>query len=159
MKPLIKIAGAFSLEADLLVDAALRGIEEIKTRQVAPIVPFIRPNGKRPFTVADCAALRIMAANCGWIEQGGKGMGGSDRASYYVAGKLIRPAGKTQQELNDEGNGRTQWVGQPEWAQGFDMNPEEIRAAVEKAIAGQRLGPRQRLLIQGMYEEILAMRQ
>ena len=42
----------------------------------------------------------------------------------------------------------------PEWAKGLDMNNAEITAAVEKAIAAEKLGPRQRRLIRVMLDEI-----
>jgi len=50
--------------------------------------------------------------------------------------------------------GRTSWVGMPEWARGFGMNREEIRTAVEKAIAGKPLGSKQEQLIQTMLDVV-----
>jgi hypothetical protein len=58
-------------------------------------------------------------------------------------------AAKSQRQMNEEGNGRTVWVGMPEWAKGFDG----IAETVEKAIAGGTLGRRQRLLLQVMLQE------
>lgn len=79
--------------------------------------------------------LRVMAANSGWIERGGR---------------VVR-------NLEGDAVGRTHWIGQPEWARGFGMNQPEIVSTVEKAIAGQRLGKLQALLLEAMLEELHAI--
>jgi 2'-5' RNA ligase len=89
--------------------------------------------------------LRKMAESAVWFEEGGKAAGGQ-----YIPG-VTR---KSQQELNEAGEGRTQWVGMPDWARGFGMNKADFQAAVEKAIAGQPLGKKQRQAVQAMMDEV-----
>ena len=147
-----KSAGLFSLEADLLVDAAIRWLEDRRHEVIPPITPFIRPTGKRPFTDQDCAALRAMAKTAVWQEVGGRAAGASNDWDAKRLGL------RDQRELNEEGIGRTHWVGMPEWAQGFGMNREEITAAVEKAINGERIGSKQRNLLQSMIDALYETR-
>lgn len=86
--------------------------------------------------------LRIMAANSGWSEIGGRVI--RERSDFCTGGAAI---------------GRTQWIGKPAWAHGFG-NVEQITATVEKAIAGKRkLCKKQQLLIDVMLAEITDMRE
>lgn len=85
--------------------------------------------------------LRIMAANSGWSEIGGRAI--REPSDFQTGGAVI---------------GRTVWVGKPEWARGFG-NVKAITATVEKAIAGKRkLCKQQRLLLDAMLYEIEDMR-
>jgi hypothetical protein len=81
----------------------------------------------------DCVVLREMAKHSGWVERGGLAI--RKASAYQSGGEVI---------------GRTSWVGQPEWARGFGYSKAEIQAITEKAIAGKRLGRKQRLLFQAM---------
>lgn len=94
-----------------------------------------------PTAVAERAAeLRRMGDGAGWAEAGGK---------------LVRDP------LSGEVTGRTEWVPKEDWfairpkdASGrFEMSAEEIRQAVNKALAGQRLGDREKRTIGFMLEE------
>lgn len=84
---------------------------------------------------SDRRTLRSMAEHSGWIERGGLAI--REASKYQTGGDVI---------------GRTSWVGQPEWARGFGYGKAEIKAIVEKAIAGKRLGSKQKLLFRGMLE-------
>jgi hypothetical protein len=88
-----------------------------------------------------------MADSAVWLERGGRGTG--------FAGQVNKHGFKTQEEMNDAGMGRTQWVGMPEWARGSGYNRAQIQAIVEKGLAGRYLGKRQRLLFNVM-REVLA---
>jgi hypothetical protein len=87
------------------------------------------------------AMLRLMAEHSGHIERGGLAI--REAGSYQTGGAVI---------------GRTVWTGQPEWARGFNMNREEIKTAVEKAIARRALGRRQQAMLSAMLEDIAATR-
>ena len=94
---------------------------------------------------ADFATLRAMAKQAYWHETGGKAAGWQGQ---------ITPKGfKSQAQMNEEGRGRTHWVGMPEWAQGFGMNKAQIRATLERAIAGKPLGAKQIRLVRSMLHE------
>lgn len=94
---------------------------------------------------ADFAILRAMARTAVWAEQGGKGTGWRSQ---------FNPKGYTdQRQMNEQGQGRTHWVGMPEWAQGFGMDRAAIKRTIEKAIAGKPLGEKQRRLISAMLAE------
>ena len=143
----MKAKGIFSVEADLVVIRAMNWLEDRKHYRIPAICPYVRPTGKRHFSDQDKAALRDMARHSGWQEVGGMGTGA--RSAFE------RSLGvKSQEEMNEAGMGRTHWVGQPEWARGFGMNPAEILAAVDKAIAGERLGSKQREIVQAMLEAL-----
>lgn len=139
--------GIFSVQADLVVLQAMNWLEERKHYRIPAIAPYIRPTGKRRFSDQDKRDLRDMARHSGWQEVGGMGTGA--RTAFEA-----RHGVKTQEEMNALGMGRTHWLGQPEWARGFGMNPAEILAAVDKAIAGERLGPKQREIVQAMMEAL-----
>lgn len=86
--------------------------------------------------------LRVMADCSGWLEVGGRAI--REPSDYQTGGDVV---------------GRTVWFGKPDWARGFG-NVAQIRAIVEKAIAGKRkLCKQQRLLIEAMLYEIVDMRQ
>lgn len=87
-------------------------------------------------TPYDCQLLRIMAEHSGWVEQGGN---------------AIRKA-HPMNPLYGDVIGRTHWVGRPDWVRGWGMNTPQIKLTVEKAIAGKRLGRRQRAVFQTMLE-------
>jgi hypothetical protein len=88
--------------------------------------------------------LRVMAANSGHLEIGGKAVHKYDPRGMQFEHEVI---------------GRTRWIGQPEWARSCGMTSAQIIAAVEKAITGKRkLCKRQALLIEGMLFEIEATR-
>jgi hypothetical protein len=154
------VVAAFSPEADAIVASAFGWLADFRSIQLPPIEPFVRPpyqpaKVKRralaiveqrrrnafAFSPADVEALRLMAANCEHLEIGGRAM--REQSDYATGGDVV---------------GRTAWIGKPEWAEGWDMSGDEIRAAVEKAIAGDRLGHRQEALIKAMQEEIQSTR-
>lgn len=87
---------------------------------------------------ADRHVLREMARHSGWIERGGRAIRAPSK--YQAGGDVI---------------GRTQWVGQPQWARGFGYSKADIEAITERGIAGKRLGRKQRLLFQTM-RDVLA---
>jgi hypothetical protein len=89
----------------------------------------------------DSGILRDMAEHSGWVERGGLAIGA--RTSFDESRGI-----KSRAEMQ----ARTSWVGQPEWARGFGYDKPEIMATVEKAIARERLGSKQALLIQVMVE-------
>ena len=84
----------------------------------------------------DLAFLRDMAKRSGWAERGGQLIRKADRNANRWEKTFAQ--GRT-----GEVSGRTNWVGRPEWARGIDLNPEQLSALVEKALAGKRLGPKQ----------------
>lgn len=131
-------AGIFSIDADLVVLKAMNWLEDRKTYRIPAIAPYIAPTGKRRFSDKDKADLRDMAKHSGWQEVGGQAM---------------RTRGE-HGDFSGEVVGRTVWAGQPEWARGFGMSPAEISAALEKAIAGERLGSKQREIVQAMIDAL-----
>lgn len=147
--------GLFSAEADLVVLQAMNWLGDRQHYRLPAVAPYIRPTGKRHFSEADKKAMRAMAKTAVWAEVGGRAAGHAEQNE-----RLAQRLGftKSQRQINEEGNGRTHWVGMPEWAQGFGMNRDEITAAVEKAIAGERLGSKQRDLLQSMIDAIYEQR-
>lgn len=129
--------GIFSPEADLLVLRAMNWLQDRQHYRIPAIAPYIAPTGKRRFSDKDKADLRDMAKHSGWQEVGGQAM--REQSRYQTGGQVV---------------GRTVWAGQPDWARGFGMSPAEISDALEKAIAGQRLGSKQRELIQSMVDAL-----
>lgn len=94
--------------------------------------------------------LRIMADNSDWIERGGEAIGAKNAFDETLG---IR----SRNEMSD----RTHWVGKPDWAkaaQGANMTKAEIKGAVEKAIAGKPLGPKQKTMVEVMLDEIAETR-
>lgn len=90
--------------------------------------------------------LRTMAEHSDWAERGGEKFGAKTAFDERI-GIASR----------DEVAGRSQWLGKPDWAKsgsGANYTKAEIKAVVEKAINGERLGPKQRLLVEGMLDEI-----
>lgn len=90
--------------------------------------------------------LRTMAEHSDWAERGGEKFGAKTAFDERI-GIASR----------DEVQGRSQWLGKPDWAKsgsGANYTKAEIKAVVEKAINGERLGPKQRLLVEGMLDEI-----
>lgn len=83
--------------------------------------------------------LRIMGKNAGHLEVGGRAIRRHD-----VRGK----------QYQHEVIGRTSWQGQPEWAAGSGLSQVGIEAAVEKSIAGERLGPREHAVVTAMLAEL-----
>ena len=132
--------GLFSTEADLVVLQAINWLEDRKHYRIPAIAPYIRPTGKRRFSDQDKRDLRDMAKHSGWQEVGGQAIRQRDDL--------------TGLEFSGDVIGRTSWVGQPEWAKGFGMSPADISQAVEKAIAGERLGSKQREIVQSMIEAL-----
>ena len=106
------------------------------------------PPASRAVAPEDHEMLRDMAAKAIWFEEGGKGTGAATR---FIQD---RTGAKSQREMNEEGAGRTSWVGMPEWARGLDANREQITTAVEKAIAGKKLGAKQQRIVNAMLREI-----
>lgn len=93
----------------------------------------------------DFATLRAMARTAVWAEIGGKAAGWTGQYNPLGA--------KSQRQMNEEGEGRTHWVGMPDFARGLGMSRAQIKATVEKAIAGKPLGEKQRRLITAMLAE------
>lgn len=108
----------------------------------APLTACNNAEGSVPAGIQqDAELLRIMAANSGWSEIGGRAI--REWSDFQTGGDVI---------------GRTQWVGKPQWAKGFGT-VKQIGATVEKAIAGKRkLCKQQKLLIDAMLYEIEDMR-
>lgn len=154
----MKSYGLFSIEADLVVMEATNWLQDRAYYRIPAIAPYIAPAGKRRFSEQDKADMRRMARESGWAEFGGKAAGGNETLGHSVGGHWLTPSGKSQRELNEDGQGRTKWIGQPEWARGFGMSPEEIGHAVEKAIAGERLGSKQREVLQSMIDALYEQR-
>lgn len=94
---------------------------------------------------SDFAALRELAKTASWLEIGGRAAGWQ--------GQVVPRGFKTQREMNEQGLGRTHWIGMPDWAKGWGMNRAQIRATLEKAIAGKPLGSKQIRLIKSMLQE------
>lgn len=114
--------------------------EKTKPRKAHP------PRHNLTIAAAEHDPLRHMASRAVWLEVGGRAAGWQGQ---------ITPRGfKTQRQLNEQGTGRTHWVGMPEWARGLAMNRAAIQNAVEKAIAGEWLGKRQTLCLRIMLAEI-----
>jgi len=83
-----------------------------------------------------------MVKNSGWSE---------------IGGRAVREYDERGTQFQDSVIGRTQWVGKPDWAKsstGANMTQDEISRAVELAIAGKPLGRKQRILVEGMIDEI-----
>lgn len=136
----------FSPEADAVIENALAWLGRRQLEQSEPVVPyrFYRPG--MAFSEADAKMLRDMAQSATWVERGGMGTG--------YAGQVNPRGFKRQEEINESGAGRTHWLGMPEWARGFGMDRDAIKATVEKAIAGEHLGRKQALLVQSMLEVV-----
>lgn len=147
----MKSYGLFSIEADLVVIEAVSWLQDRAYYRIPAIAPYIAPTGKRRFSAQDQADMRRMANESGWQEIGGRGTGAG---SYALERLGVRSAA----EMNEAGLGRTVWLGQPEWARGFGMSPVEIGHAVEKAIAGERLGSKQREVVQSMIDALYEQR-
>jgi len=96
--------------------------------------------------------LRTMAANAGHLERGGRAVGAG---TAFDEQQGIR----SRSEMNAEGAWRTVFAGQPEWAKGFSATPEDVKAAVEKAIAGKPLGAKQKDIVKAMLAEVKATRE
>jgi hypothetical protein len=154
----MRAASLFTPEADAVIANAFSWIASVKARTVPPLVFVARPTyrslhaprGKPAarsrnaftFTPADIELLRLMAANCEHLETGGR---------------VIREFDPRGKQYQTEAIGRTQWVGKPEWADA-GMSGDEIRSALERAIAGGSLGKRQERLIEAMQAELAATR-
>ena len=125
------------------VQSALSWLEECRNAPIEPIPQYkcYRPGYR--FTSREVNILRQMAKQAVWQERGGLAIGARSRFEE-------EHGAKSRGEMQD----RTVWVGMPEWAKGLDLNHAEITSAVEKAIAEQKLGPRQRRLIRVMLDEI-----
>lgn len=85
--------------------------------------------------------LRLMAEHSGHLERGGLAM--REASEHCTGGDVI---------------GRTAWVGQPEWAQGLGLNRAQLKRAVERHLAGKRLGILQRTAVEAMQAELLDMK-
>lgn len=96
----------------------------------------VQPISRRPVVLNPevRAEMERMAANAGWAE---------------IGGRLMR-------EKGDDGNGkvigRTQWIPKEAWWEhrGVNLNEEQTRKAVKKALAGEPLGAREQRLIDYM---------
>lgn len=85
--------------------------------------------------------LRLMAEHSGHLERGGLAM--REASEHCTGGDVI---------------GRTVWSGQPEWAHGLGLNRAQLKRAVERHLAGKRLGILQRTAVEAMQAEILDMK-
>lgn len=142
----MKAKRLFTAEANSVIASAFSWLGAMRDR---PALPAIQPAMRQPFKPAAafsrysqylCQMLRCMAVNSGWEEVGGRAI--REQSDYQTGGDVI---------------GRTVWLGKPDWAKGFGK-VEEIQATVEKAIAGETLWPKQKLLIEAMLQEIEDMR-
>ena len=127
----------FSPEADKAIAKAFAWLRERELYQ-----PPEETHGRvysrgMVFSADEQRILRIMAEHSGWLERGGMAI--REVSDHQTGGDVI---------------GRTQWIGQPEWAHGFGYEKAEIQIIVEKAIAGQRLGSKQVLLFQAMLDAL-----
>lgn len=125
------------------VESALSWLQECRNAPIEPIPAYrcYRPGYR--FTSRERSVLRQMAKSAVWQERGGLAIGA--RSAFEE-----QHGAKSRGEMQ----ARTVWVGMPEWAKNWDMNNGAITAAVDKAIEGEKLGPRQRRLIQAMMDEM-----
>lgn len=123
--------------AAALAALTARGFVVAQPIQTAPVAA--KPAAPNPYGIGAPIAvvLREMARHAVWLERGGLAM--RERSKYQTGGAVV---------------GRTIWAGMPEWARGFGYDRAAIVAITEKAIAGARLGKRQRLLLQAMLDTI-----
>jgi len=91
--------------------------------------------------MSDNDMLRLMADHSGHLERGGLAM--REASDYCTGGDVI---------------GRTVWSGQPEWAQGLGLNRAQLKRAVERHLAGKRLGILQRTAVEAMQAELIDMK-
>ena len=125
----------FSPEADNAIAKAFAWLAERDLYQSEPIVQGRLYRHGMVLSDEEQRILRCMAEHSGWIERGGLAI--REASDYQTGGDVI---------------GRTQWIGQPEWASGFGYGKAEIQNVVEKAIAGQRLASKQTVLFQVMLD-------
>lgn len=125
----------FSPEADAVIANAFDWLRQRELNPPAPVVVARLYRHGMTFSEQDATVLRSMAEHSGWIERGGMAI--RELSKYQTGGDVI---------------GRTQWIGQPEWARGFGYSRDDIQAIVEKAIAGEALGTKQTLLMQAMLD-------
>lgn len=90
---------------------------------------------------SDAELLRVLAANSGWLETGGRAI--RQPSDYCTGGDVV---------------GVTNWIGRPEWALDSGLTQPQIIEAVEKHIAGKRLGRRQAAVVAAALEAIGEMR-
>lgn len=91
--------------------------------------------------MSDSDMLRLMAEHSGHLERGGLAI--REASVHCTGGDVI---------------GRTAWVGQPQWAQGLGLNRAQLKRAVERHLAGKRLGILQRTAIEAMQAELIDMK-
>lgn len=107
---------------------------ELERRAAAGDGPVVVPEDAKE-------TMRVMAENSGHLERGGQ---------------VVREMADTQ--TGGDAVGVTRWIGQPEWAKGLNANPQEVKTAAEKAIAGKPMGAKQRDIVRAMLAEIEATR-
>lgn len=135
----------FSPEASEVIRQAFTWLEQRAMQKAEPIPAYRLYRRGMNLSDADKHLLRDLAKHSGWIERGGQLIRKYDpNASDWERKYAIGQTGEV--------SGRTQWLGQPEWAQGFGYSKEDIQMIVEKAIAGERLASKQTVLIQTMLD-------
>ena len=127
----------FSPEADNIIAKAFAWLGERELYQPEPVAQGRIYREAMVFSDDEQRILRLLADNSGWIERGGMAI--RERSDYLTGGDVV---------------GRTNWVGQPDWAKGYGYDKAEIQNIAEKAIAGQRLGAKQVLLFQSMLDAL-----
>lgn len=135
----------FSAEASEAIREAFTWLETRASKKADPIPAYRLYRQGMSLTDADKHLLRDLAKHSGWIERGGQMLrkydpNASDWERLYAQGQT------------GEVEGRTQWLGQPEWARGFGYSKADIQMIVEKAIAGEKLASKQTILIQTMLD-------
>jgi len=135
--------GAFRALADIGFQVAQPAPKPAKPRK-----RHVPPKHGLSIPERDFPILRDMAESATWAEVGGRAVGAMNDFEERALGV------RTREEMNAEGQGRTRWIGMPQWARGFGMNRDAIRNAVERAIHGERLGKKQARLVQAMLDTI-----
>jgi hypothetical protein len=135
----------FSPEASDAIREAFTWLENRATQKADPIPAYRLYRRGMNLTDADKHLLRDLAKHSGWTERGGQLIRKYDpNASDWERKFAIGQTGEV--------SGRTQWLGQPEWAHGFGYSKADIQMIVEKAIAGEKLASKQTVLIQTMLD-------
>lgn len=142
----MKLRDVISPEACLAVDAAHMWLDAQRKRPFQPIPKYrtFRPGYR--FTARECAMLRQMVKDAVWQERGGMSTGW--RGQFNPEGY------KSAEEMNESGNGRTAWLGMPDWAKNWSLTNDEMSKSVEDAIKGEKLTHKRRLLLQVMLEQV-----
>lgn len=130
--------------AETRAQALKASIAQAASGERVNVDPLVRLDEPDPFAAPVAGAERLadayhreqlsaMRAETGWLEEGGRLI---TRAAY-------------EGDPNPEVVGRTPWVPRAEWwsERPAGMNEREVQTAIDKALAGETLGPRQQELV------------